>query len=289
MKFLYTLAKRFIAGHDFDSAKPVIADLMEQGYGVTIDYLGELSTTLDDCEKAAEQYLDIIRYYKNSPIDISVKPTQLGLKLNKEKTFELLSKIAHEAERYGVTIRLDMEDSSVTQDTIDLCLRVKKVGIALQSNLYRTAIDLPELMAEGVSIRLVKGAYKENITLAYQRNQYKVDTYIRLARELLSNNGKTYFHYKHTCRHAIGTHDAGIIKSIRKELPILKVQPDNFQFELLYGIRRDIASSLLSDGFNVTIYTPFGKEWLPYTLRRLKEFKNLRFVFVNIIKEAFSK
>ena len=115
MKFLYTLAKRFIAGHDFDSAKPVIADLMEQGYGVTIDYLGELSTTLDDCEKAAEQYLDIIRYYKNSPIDISVKPTQLGLKLNKEKTFELLSKIAHEAERYGVTIRLDMEDSSVTQ------------------------------------------------------------------------------------------------------------------------------------------------------------------------------
>ena len=182
-----------------------------------------------------------------------------------------------------------MEDSSVTQDTIDLCLRVKKVGIALQSNLYRTAIDLPELMAEGVSIRLVKGAYKENITLAYQRNQYKVDTYIRLARELLSNNGRTYFHYKHTCRHAIGTHDAGIIKSIRKQLPVLKVQPDDFQFELLYGIRRDIASSLLSDGFNVTIYTPFGKEWLPYTLRRLKEFKNLRFVFVNIIKEAFSK
>ena len=87
MKFLYTLAKRFIAGHDSDSAKPVIADLMEQGYGVTIDYLGELSTTLDDCEKAAEQYLDIIRYYKNSPIDISVKPTQLGLKLDNEKCF----------------------------------------------------------------------------------------------------------------------------------------------------------------------------------------------------------
>lgn len=289
MKFLYPLAKRFIAGHDFDSAKPVISNLMDQGYGVTIDYLGELSTTLDDCEKAAEQYLDIIKYYKNSPIDISVKPTQLGLKLDKEKCFELLSKIAYQAERYGVTIRLDMEDSSVTQDTIDLCLRVKNVGIALQSNLYRTALDLPELMEKGVSVRLVKGAYKEDITKAYQHNKFKVDTYLRLARELLSNKGKTYFYYNNNCRHAIGTHDAGIIKSIRKELPVLKVQPHDFQFELLYGIRRDISSSLLSDGFNVILYVPFGKEWLPYTLRRLKEFKNLKFVFVNLIKEMFSK
>ena len=158
MKFLYTLAKRFIAGHDFDSAKPVIAGLMEQGYGVTIDYLGELSTTIDDCEKAAEQYLEIIRYYKNSPIDISIKPTQLGLKLNKEKAYELLSKIAHEAERYGVTIRLDMEDSSETQDTIDLCLRVKKVGIALQSNLYRTAIDLPEVLTADPTVHFIDSA-----------------------------------------------------------------------------------------------------------------------------------
>ena len=89
MKFLYPLAKRFIAGHDFDSAKPVIADLMEQGYGVTIDYLGELSKTIDDCEEATKQYLDIIEYYRNSSIDISIKPTQLGLKLDREKCSSL--------------------------------------------------------------------------------------------------------------------------------------------------------------------------------------------------------
>lgn len=276
MKVLYPLAKRFIAGHDFNSAKPVIADLMEQGYGVTIDYLGELSATIDDCEKAEKQYLDIIEYYKNTPIDISIKPTQLGLKLDKEICFKLLSNITYQARQHGITIRLDMEDSSVTQDTIDMCLRVWKknpnIGIALQSNLYRTTNDLPELMYQGVSIRLVKGAYKEDIIKAHQHNQFKVDTYLRLAQVLLSSNGK----------HAIGTHDKTIIDSIKTQMPA------DFQFELLYGIRRDISSSLLKEGYNVTLYIPFGEEWLPYTLRRLKELKNLKFVIINIIKELFS-
>ena len=292
MKLFYSLAKRFIAGHDFDSAKPIIADLMAQGYGVTIDYLGELSKTIDDCEKATKQYLDIIEYYKNTPIDISIKPTQIGLKLDKEKCFELLSSITSQAKQYGITIRLDMEDFSVTQDTIDICLRVWKknpnIGIALQSNLYRTTNDLPKLMSKGVSIRLIKGAYKENITTSYQRNNFKVKAFLRLAQTLLSNNGKSYFHYLNNVKHAIGTHDETIIKSIKTQLPVFKIKPNDFQFELLYGIRRDLSFSLLKEGYNVTLYIPFGKEWLPYTLRRLKEFKNLRFVIFNILKELFS-
>ena len=292
MKFLYPLAKRFIAGHDFDSAKPVIADLMEQGYGVTIDYLGELSKTIDDCEKATKQYLDIIEYYRNSSIDISIKPTQLGLKLDKEKCFELLLRITSQARQYGITIRLDMEDFSVTQDTIDMCLRIWKknpnIGIALQSNLYRTTNDLPKLMSRGISIRLIKGAYKEDITKSYQQNNFKVKSFLKLAQTLLSNNGKSYFHFLNNVKHAIGTHDETIIKSITTQLPVFKVKPTDFQFELLYGIRRDISSSLLKEGYNVTLYIPFGKEWLPYTLRRLKEFKNLRFVIFNILKELFS-
>ena len=292
MKLFYPLAKRFIAGHDFDSAKPVIADLMAQGYGVTIDYLGELSKTIDDCEKATKQYLDIIEYYKNTPIDISIKPTQIGLKLDKEKCFELLSSITSQAKQYGITIRLDMEDFSVTQDTIDICLRVWKknpnIGIALQSNLYRTTNDLPKLMSRGISIRLIKGAYKEDITKSYQQNNFKVKSFLRLAQTLLSNNGKSYFHYLNNVKHAIGTHDETIIKSIKTQLPVFKVKPNDFQFELLYGIRRDLSYSLLKEGYNVTLYIPFGEEWLPYTLRRLKEFKNLRFVIFNILKELFS-
>jgi proline dehydrogenase len=292
MKLFYPLAKRFIAGHDFDSAKPVIADLMAQGYGVTIDYLGELSKTIDDCEKATKQYLDIIEYYKNSSIDISIKPTQIGLKLDREKCFELLLKITSQARQYGITIRLDMEDFSVTQDTIDMCLRIWKknpnIGIALQSNLYRTTNDLPKLMSRGISIRLIKGAYKEDITKSYQQNNLKVKSFLRLAQTLLSNNGKSYFHYLNNVKHAIGTHDETIIKSITTQLPVFKVKPTDFQFELLYGIRRDISFSLLKEGYNVTLYIPFGEEWLPYTLRRLKEFKNLRFVIFNILKELFS-
>ena len=292
MKLFYLFAKRFIAGHDFDSAKPVIADLMEQGYGVTIDYLGELSKTIDDCEKATKQYLDIIEYYKNSSIDISIKPTQIGLKLDREKCFELLLKITSLARQYGITIRLDMEDFSVTQDTIDMCLRIWKknpnIGIALQSNLYRTTNDLPKLMSRGISIRLIKGAYKEDITKSYQQNNLKVKSFLRLAQTLLSNNGKSYFHYLNNVKHAIGTHDETIIKSIKTQLPVFKVKPTDFQFELLYGIRRDISFSLLKEGYNVTLYIPFGEEWLPYTLRRLKEFKNLRFVIFNILKELFS-
>ena len=292
MKLFYPLAKRFIAGHDFDSAKPVIADLMEQGYGVTIDYLGELSKTIDDCEKATKQYLDIIEYYKNSSIDISIKPTQIGLKLDREKCFELLLKITSQARQYGITIRLDMEDFSVTQDTIDMCLRIWKknpnIGIALQSNLYRTTNDLPKLMSRGISIRLIKGAYKEDITKSYQQNNLKVKSFLRLAQTLLSNNGKSYFHFLNNVKHAIGTHDETIIKSIKTQLPVFKVKQTDFQFELLYGIRRDLSFSLLKEGYNVTLYIPFGEEWLPYTLRRLKEFKNLRFVIFNILKELFS-
>jgi proline dehydrogenase len=292
MKLFYPLAKRFIAGHDFDSAKPVIADLMAQGYGVTIDYLGELSKTIDDCEKATKQYLDIIEYYKNSSIDISIKPTQLGLKLDREKCFELLLKITSQARQYGITIRLDMEDFSVTQDTINMCLRIWKknpnIGIALQSNLYRTTNDLPKLMSRGISVRLIKGAYKEDITKSYQQNNLKVKSFLRLAQTLLSNNGKSYFHYLNNVKHAIGTHDETIIKSIKTQLPVFKVKQTDFQFELLYGIRRDLSFSLLKEGYNVTLYIPFGEEWLPYTLRRLKEFKNLRFVIFNILKELFS-
>ena len=139
MKLLYPFAKRFIAGHDFDSAIPVISKLIWDGYDITIDYLGELSKTEEDCQNAWQQYVDIIEYYGllHTPIDISIKPTQLGLLLEKVDCEAHLTDLAARAYEYGITIRLDMEDSSVTQDTIDLCLRIHKnypnIGIALQS------------------------------------------------------------------------------------------------------------------------------------------------------------
>ena len=297
MKILYPLAKRFIAGHDFDSAIPVISKLIWDGYDVTIDYLGELCKTKEDCQKAEQQYVDIIEYYGsiNTPIDISIKPTQLGLLLDKVECEVRLTDLVVRAYEYGITIRLDMEDSSVTQDTIDLCLRLHKehpnIGIALQSNLYRTSKDLNYLLEKNVSIRLVKGAYKEHINISYQRNDLIYDQFLKQALMLISDRCRSYYYLKNdtTPIPAIGTHDEDLINEILSYLPRIKIEKTDLFIEMLYGIRRDLSSSLQKEGYCVRLYVPFGTEWLPYTMRRLREYKNLKFIISNIIKEMWNE
>ena len=296
MKFLYPLAKRFIAGHDFESAIPVISKLIWDGYDVTIDYLGELCKTKEDCQKAEQQYVDIIEYYGsiNTPIDISIKPTQLGLLLDKVECEVRLTDLVIRAYEYGITIRLDMEDSSVTQDTIDLCLRLHKehpnIGIALQSNLYRTSKDLNYLLEKNVSIRLVKGAYKEHINISYQRNDLIYNQFLKQALMLISDRCRSYYYLKNdtTPIPAIGTHDEDLINEILSYLPRIKIEKTDLFIEMLYGIRRDLSSSLQKEGYCVRLYVPFGTEWLPYTMRRLREYKNLKFIISNIIKEMWN-
>ena len=296
MNWLYPLAKRFIAGHDFDSAIPVISKLIWDGYDITIDYLGELSKTEEDCQKAWQQYVDIIEYYGaiKTPIDISIKPTQLGLLLDKVECEVRLTDLVVRADAYGITIRLDMEDSNVTQDTIDLCLRLHKehpnIGIALQANLYRTDQDLTYMMEKGVPVRLVKGAYKEHINIAYQRKDILHDVFLKQALRLVSDRCRSYYHYKNdtTPIPAIGTHDEKLLDDILGYLNKFNIAKDDLFIEMLYGIRRDLSFSLKKQGYCVRLYVPFGTEWLPYTLRRLREYKNLKFIISNIIKEVFS-
>jgi proline dehydrogenase len=296
MKLLYPLAKRFIAGHDFNSAIPVISKLIWDGYDITIDYLGELSKTKEDCQNAHQQYVDIIEYYGgiHTPIDISIKPTQLGLLLDKTDCHVRLIDLVAKAYEHGLTIRLDMEGSAVTQDTIDLCLKLHKdypnIGIALQANLYRTEQDLTYMMEKGVSVRLVKGAYKEDIDIAYQRKDLLYDIFLKQALRLVTDRCRTYYHYKNDTSPipSIGTHDEPLIDDILGYLNRFNIAKDDLFIEMLYGIRRDLSSSLKKQGYCVRLYVPFGEDWLPYTLRRLREFKNLKFVFTNIIKEFFS-
>ena len=296
MKFLYPLAKRFIAGHDFDSAIPVISQLITDGYDITIDYLGEISKTEEQCDKALAQYNDIIFYYEmvNYPLDISIKPTQLGLLLNKENCYARLNEIVHRAYLHGMTVRLDMEDSTVTQDTIDLALKLRtkfpNIGIALQSNLYRTDKDLTEMMEKGVSVRLVKGAYKEHITKGYKRKDLIHDTFLKQALRLVSDRCRSYYYYKNdtTPTPALGTHDEQLLDDILGYLNRFNIEKTDLIIEMLYGIRRDLSSSLQKQGYCVRLYVPFGEDWLPYTLRRLREFKNLRFIVSNIVKEMLN-
>jgi len=296
MKLLYPLAKRFIAGHDFESAIPVISKLIWDGYDITIDYLGELSKTKEDCQNAWQQYVDIIEYYGaiKAPIDISIKPTQLGLLLDKVECECRLVDLVTRAYVYGITIRLDMEDSNVTQDTIDLCLRLHKehsnIGIALQANLYRTDQDLTYMMEKGVPVRLVKGAYKEHINIAYQRKDLLHDVFLKQALRLVSDRCRSYYHYKLSKWPipAIGTHDEKLLDDILGYLNKFNISKNDLCIEMLYGIRRDLSSSLKKQGYCVRLYVPFGTDWLPYTLRRLREYKNLKFIISNIVKEVFS-
>ena len=277
MNFLYPLAKRFIAGHDFDSAKGKIAELMSQGYEVSVDYVGELSKTTKDAALAAKQYIEISNFYKHVKIDMSIKPTQLGLLFDKDFCTQLFRSVVRTAHINGHSVRLDMEDSKVTDETINLCLKMRKefpnVGLALQSNLYRTKEDIFKVMDAGASIRLVKGAYKEDKSICIHPEDDVRGCFLMFMGVLLAQS---------KVRCAIATHDEEILKTMTKI-----ERAKSFDYEFLYGIRRDLQKSLLKNGYTVRIYLPFGKDWLPYTLRRMKEWKNLKFVIKNTIKEWF--
>ena len=276
MKLLFPLAKRFIAGYDFSSAKKNIAQLMDDGYQVSIDYVGELSKTSKQAARAASQYVEISNYYKGKRIDISIKPTQLGLLFDKFFCKQLLYSVVRTAKLNNHTVRLDMEDSKVTDDTIKLAIWLNEmfgnVGVAIQANLYRTKEDIWQLFDNNVSIRLVKGAYKENSTIAVQPPDDVSGCYMYFANIILEYS---------KAPPAIATHDEKIIKEINK------YKNRRFDYEFLYGIRRDLQKELKLDGHRVRVYVPFGEQWFPYVLRRLKEWKNLKFVFKSLIKEWF--
>jgi proline dehydrogenase len=278
MRLFYPLAKRFIAGYDLESAEDSIQRLMNEGYEVSIDYVGENCKTQDDCLEAFKQYVKIIKFYKNKKINISIKPSQLGINIHPILSYSHISKLAQLAKRYNHTIRLDMEDSKVTELTRNLaiCLnrRFGNVGVAIQANLYRSDKDLDSLIKERVSVRLVKGAYQENKKIAHQSYFDVTGCFFNYAARLYSNK---------TNKPAIATHDEELLEDVETLIP----HPEYFDYEFLYGIRRDLQKSLKDKGYTVRVYVPFGKNWLPYTLRRLREWKNLKFVIKNIFYEIF--
>ena len=279
MKILYPLAKRFIAGHDFESAKPVIQKMIDDGYEVSIDYIGENSTTYIQCRKAYREYLQIIREFKDCNLDISIKPSQLGLNIHPYLSYIFFNNLVKKAVRLGHTIRLDMEDSSVTELTRNLAISLNEkygnVGVAIQANLYRTEEDLKILIEKGVSIRLVKGAYKEDEGIARQFEEHTKASFFDYAARLYANKAN---------KPAIATHDEELLDDINELIPNAN---DFFDYEFLYGIRRDLQKKCKLEGKKVRIYIPFGTQWLPYTIRRLREWKNLKFVITNIFREWF--
>ena len=276
MKILYPFAKRYIAGDDFESAQSTANKLISNGFEISFNYVGEYCTTIEDAKQAQNQYSQILDYYKDQKIDISIKLSQFGLLLSLEICEDLVLQVAEQAYNNGQTIRFDMEHSIITDRTLDLCLRMNKkfpetIGTALQARLFRTKDDLLELMKNNVSVRLVKGAYVEKQTIALKNYQDIQNNSLKLIKLLGSRTSR---------RCAVATHDEIILDNI-----LSRADADRFDFEFIYGIRRDLQQKLKDQGQTVRIYLPYGENWLPYALRRLREWKNLVFVLRSVLKE----
>ncbi len=282
MRLLYPFAKRFIAGEDLSTAFKSIQVLESSGYLSTVDILGEHIHRKEQAERAQKAYLDLVREINNgpSPIDLSVKVTQMGLDIDREICRRNISELLAAASRH--TVRLDMEGSGYTQSTIDLCVALhrphKNLGQAVQAYLFRTANDVDRLIENGISVRLCKGAYKESPKIAWSSMDDIRANFLKLAKKLLSEG----------LLPAIATHDEYLLAEILDFTAKENIDPKSFYFEMLYGVRRDLHKVLLDKGYQVRIYVPYGKSWLPYTLRRLTEKKeNILFVMRHLFREAF--
>ena len=282
MRLLYPFAKRFIAGEDLSTALKSIHVLESSGYLSTVDILGEHIHRKEQAERAQKAYLDLVREINNgpSPVDLSVKVTQMGLDIDREICRRNISELLAAASRH--TVRLDMEGSGYTQSTIDLCVALhrphKNLGQAVQAYLFRTANDVDRLIENGISVRLCKGAYKESPKIAWSSMDDIRANFLKLAKKLLSEGFLP----------AIATHDEYLLAEILDFTARKNIDPKSFYFEMLYGVRRDLHKVLLDKGYQVRIYVPYGKSWLPYTLRRLTEKKeNILFVMRHLFREAF--
>ena len=278
-----SFARRFIAGETVDEAVETSRRIQAQGLMLTLDYLGESVRTVEEADAATRQYVRLLDVIVASGIErnISLKLTQLGAGIDRATCVDNLRRILEPAGRHGFFVRIDMENSPWTQTALDTFETLwqqeyRNVGIALQAALRRTEQDVRRMNELGARVRLVKGAYKEPETVAYQRKADVDAAFLRLMRLLLDSG--TY--------PAIATHDPAMIEATRSYALDRGVANDRFEFQMLYGIRRDLQASLVAEGYRMRLYIPFGREWFPYFMRRLGERPaNLGFVVRGILKD----
>ncbi|MBI3402885.1 MAG: proline dehydrogenase family protein [Acidobacteria bacterium] len=278
-----SFARRFIAGETvaeaIDAARAVEARRMTH----TLDMLGESVTDLDKAEAATREYLAAIDAVAAAGIGrgLSLKLTQLGLDVDKAITIDNLRKILARGEPAGFFVRVDMENSPYTDVTLEIFETLwrhghRRIGVVLQSSLRRSEQDLTRINALGAGVRLVKGAYKEPKTVAYQRKADVDAAYARMLVTLLTEGHDP----------AIATHDPAMIDLACTTARKRGIARDTFEFQMLYGIRRDLQATLVKEGYRVRVYIPFGREWFPYFMRRLGERPaNIAFVLKGILGE----
>jgi proline dehydrogenase len=278
-----SFARRFIAGETVEEAIHDARVLQERGMLLTLDYLGESVGTTDDAAAATGEYLRLIDVLVASGIErnISLKLTQLGVDVDRATCVDNLRRILDPAGRHGFFVRIDMEDSRYTDVTLEVFETLwqqeyRNIGLALQSALHRTAQDVQRMIELGARVRLVKGAYKEPPAVAFQQKADVDAAFLRLMRLLLDTGVYP----------AIATHDETIIRDTCAYAAERNIARDRFEFQMLYGIRRDLQTALVADGYRMRLYLPFGKQWFPYFMRRLGERPaNVGFVLRAVLRE----
>jgi len=264
------LSSRFVAGLEVEDALRAAERLNKQGMAVTLDSLGESVSTEAEAYQAAEIYhrlLDAIAA-QHLKANISVKLTQMGLELSPELAYTIAAGLTEHARATGNFVRIDMEGSHLTQVTLDLVQHLHareeyrgRIGIVIQAYLYRSEADIRQLISNGIRVRLCKGAYQEPPSVAFAKKTDTDTNYVRLASILLSS----------PIYHGLATHDEAMIEAAKNYARNQGIGPDHFEFQMLYGVRRDLQRRLVHEGYNVRVYVPFGQEWYPYFMRRLAE------------------
>jgi proline dehydrogenase len=275
------VTRRFVAGEELPEAVQAIRELNRGRIAASFDHLGESITSDAETREEVREYLRVLASIDDNSLDsnVSVKLTQLGLDIGAQLCIENARAIVQEAASRRNFVRIDMEDSSRTDATLDIFGKLRRefdnVGIVIQSYLRRSEMDVEHLLHAGARIRLCKGAYDEPPSVAFPDKADTDANYVRLMKKLLTSG----------IYHAIATHDEKMIAATREFVAEKGIGRDQFEFQMLYGVRRDLQEKLVGEGFRMRVYVPYGLYWYPYFMRRLAERPaNIWFVAKNMLK-----
>jgi proline dehydrogenase len=275
------VTRRFVAGEELADAVEAIRILNQKGISASFDHLGESITSETATREEVNEYVRVLDSIEENKLDsnVSVKLTQLGLDVSHELCYANTRKIVEAAAGYGNFVRIDMEESSKVDATLEVFKRLRNefenVGIVIQAYLYRSEKDIEELLKIRARVRLCKGAYKEPASVAFP-DKVDVDAnYIKLTKLLLTSG----------IYHGLATHDENMIAAAEQLTRELSIASDKFEFQMLYGIRRDLQEKLVREGYRMRVYVPYGRYWYPYFMRRLAERPaNIWFVLRNMMR-----
>lgn len=261
-------SKNYIAGPSLDDAIATVKELNAKGMMATMDLLGEESMSKAEAEEAVAEYIRIINAIDEHKLDcnLSIKPTQMGLLIDKEYCFNNVHTIVAAATKHNNFVRIDMEDNTTTSNTIDMYLRLKEefgdhVGTVIQAYLRRTSDDINKLLEHKANLRFCKGIYVEDREIAYKDMPIINENYKFNLEKLLSNN----------CYTGIATHDEILVWYAMSLIEKLKLKPEQYEFQMLLGVDEQLRKIIVDSGHRLRVYVPYGKEWYAYSTRRLKE------------------